>query len=62
MIENIKKEMKKDKTFRFMAACWPVFDRVRTSPDFLQAISLINPAPINSTMNVENISKVSATA
>lgn len=62
MIENIKKEMQNDKTFRFTVARWPVFDKVRTNPDFMQAVSLINPAPLNSKSKVESITKMSASS
>jgi tetratricopeptide (TPR) repeat protein len=61
-IEHIKKEMKKDKTFRFTAARWPVFERIRKSPDFLQATSLLTQAPLNPTGNVGSITKISAHA
>ena len=61
-IEHIKKEIKKDKTFRFTAGRWPVFERIRTNPDFQQAISLLTQAPVNLTRNIENITKISAHA
>jgi hypothetical protein len=57
-----KKEMKKDKTFRFTAGRWSVFERIRTNPDFQQATSLLFQAPINPIRNVENITEISAHA
>lgn len=40
MLEQIRKAMRKDKTFRYEATDWPVFDTYRADDDFLQAITL----------------------
>lgn len=40
MLENIKKAMEDDKTFRFDALRWPAFDDFRSDIDFVRAISI----------------------
>lgn len=40
MIESIKKIMSDDKTFRFDAESWPVFDDLKSDSDFKNAISI----------------------
>jgi tetratricopeptide (TPR) repeat protein len=39
MLDSIKKAMKADKTFRYRAAEWPVFDMYRNDPGFIQAVA-----------------------
>ena len=38
MIDNIKKALDKDKTFRYSLKEWPVFDEYRTDRDFISAV------------------------
>ncbi|HAN56908.1 MAG TPA: hypothetical protein DCQ77_12325 [Betaproteobacteria bacterium] len=40
MLENIRKAMKADKSFRFSAVEWPVFEAYRGDEDFSNAISV----------------------
>lgn len=40
MLENIRKAMKEDKTFRFSAGEWPVFEAYRSDAEFSHAISV----------------------
>jgi hypothetical protein len=40
MLAAIRQVMKGDKTLRFHAEVWPVFDDYRADPEFLKAIAV----------------------